>query len=128
MVIEAVIALSRPYRGRKYPNMTVLQRLRCDLYAEAADYDHTMMHAWRPAQQRKAALEIGDELVTIAQNYAWRYAKTRQAELLELMIENASDNRITSKETVIAIMRSHLEAIQGDLTEYQQQYPNMKLM
>lgn len=128
MLISEVIERSRPYKGRKYENMTVLQRLRCDLFNEAADYDHTMMHARSPHMERKAIKAIGDELVDIAQNYAWRYAKHRQIELLDLILESATDNRILEKATVVALLQAHRESMVKDLDTYQQQFKNMELM
>lgn len=125
MTIDEIKAASIPYSGRKYENMTVLQRLRCDLIAEAADYDHIHMHERNPKKANKIA---GDELIDIAQNYAWRYAKHKMINLLDTVIEQASDNRITQKATIIEIMKSHQEGMRSDLAEYQQQFKNMELM
>jgi hypothetical protein len=128
MLIEEIVKRSIPYAGRKYENMTVLQRLRCDLYAEAADYEHTMMHAYRPSAQRKAVKAVGDELVEIAQNYAWRYAKHKQIDLIDAILELAEDNRILTKETVITLLKNRKENMVKDLDTYQQQFKNMELM
>jgi hypothetical protein len=128
MLIQDVVKRSIPYKGRKYENMTVLQRLRCDLYNEAADYEHTMMHAYRPHFQRKAIKAIGDELVEIAQNYAWRYAKHRQMDLIDSILEVATDNRILEKDTVLLLLKNRRENIVKDLDTYQQQFKNMELM
>lgn len=128
MTLDEVTAASRPYPGRKYENMTVLQRLRCDLMAEAGDYDHTMMHAHTPHQERQARKHIGDELVEIAQNYAWRYAKHKQLQLLDVLIAAAKDGRIVTKATLLELMLKWDESIKSDLTEYQQQFKNMELM
>lgn len=125
MLIQDVIKLSVPYAKRKYENMTVLQRLRCDLLNEAADYDHTHMHERNP---KKADKLVADELVEIAQNYAWRYSKHKAIGLLDELIKSASDNRIVEKSTVIALMQSVKEALDSDLKEYQQQFKNMELM
>lgn len=125
MLIQDIIKRSIPYKGRKYENMTVLQRLRCDLLNEAADYDHTHMHERDP---KKADKLVADELLEIAQNYAWRYAKHKQIELLEQIIEVGSDNRITHKATVLAVMSQRAENMKKDLKTYQQQFKNMELM
>lgn len=125
MTIEEVIKRSVPYAGRKYENMTVLQRLRCDLLAEAADYDHTHMHERNP---KKADKLVADELVDIAQNYAWRYAKHKVIEVLTNIIEQGSDNRITHKATVLALADQLRKNAESDLKEYQQQFKNMELM
>lgn len=125
MTIEEIIKRSVPYAGRKYENMTVLQRLRCDLLNEAADYDHTHMHERNP---KKADKLVADELVDIAQNYAWRYSKHKAIGMLDELIKSASDNRITTKATVIALMQSVKEGMESDLKEYQQQFKNMELM
>lgn len=126
MTIDQVVNKSRPYKGRKYENMTVLQRLRIDLLAEAQDYDHRMMHA--RSDERREHERIGDDLVTLAQDYAWRYAKHRQLRLLNKLLEQASDSRITSKDTIIQLMKVYKEGIESDLAEYQRQFKNMELM
>lgn len=128
MTIEEVVAASRPYRGRKYENMTVLQRLRCDLMAEAGDYDHAMMHARSPHQERQTLKAIGDELVEIGQNYAWRYAKHKLITTLDLLIDQANDGRVLEKGTIIALMEAQRDMAAADLKEYQQQFKNMELM
>lgn len=128
MTIDEVVVKSRPRTGRKYENMTVLQRLRCDLYDEAVDYDHAMMHARTPYLERKTQKLIGDELVTLAQDYAWRYTKHRQIELLDTIIAQAKDNRITHKNTIIELMEAYRKINLEDLAEYQRQFKNMTLM
>ena len=120
MLIEEVIARSRWYKGRKYENMTVLQRLRCDLLNKAADYEHTHMHERNPAKADKA---IADELVDIAQNYAWRYSKHKQLLLIdELLGSKALDDRWSR---ILHIKKAEIEL---ELQEYQQQFKNMTLM
>lgn len=125
MTIEEVVRRSIPYAGRKYENMTVLQRLRCDLLNEAADYDHTHMHERNP---KKADKLVADELLEIAQNYAWRYSKHKLIDILNTIIAQVKDNRITSKETIIALLQSNVDMASSDLKEYQQQFKNMELM
>lgn len=126
MTIDEIIKASKPYSGRKRENMTVLQRLRIDLVSQAQDYDHRLMHAYR--NQDKEHQRIADDLVEIAQNYAWRYAKHKMIDLLDKLIDQSSDNRILEKATIIALMESHKEAMVMDLSEYQEQLKNMKLM
>ena len=120
MLIEEVILRSRCYKGRKYENMTVLQRLRCDLLNEAADYEHTHMHERNPAKADKA---IADELVDIAQNYAWRYAKHKQLTTIDMLLKNGSGGGNWRR-----LLVEQKEAIESDLKEYQQQFKNMELM
>lgn len=125
MLIEELVKRSIPYAGRKYENMTVLQRLRCDLLNEAADYDHTHMHERNP---KKADKLVADELVEIAQNYAWRYAKHKQMDMIDAILEIAEDNRILTKETIITLLKNRRENMVKDLDTYQQQFKNMELM
>lgn len=125
MTIQEVIKRSIPYAKRKYENMTVLQRLRCDLLNEAADYDHTHMHERNP---KKADKLVADELVEIAQNYAWRYSKHKQIQLLDRLTSIAGDARILEKATVMKILEIEKLTLQGELLEYQQQFKNMELM
>lgn len=123
MTIQELLKRSIPYKGRKYENMTVLQRLRCDLYNEAADYDHTMLHARSPHQQRKATIAIGDELVDIAQNYAWRYRNHKMIEFIDELLAEGHGGGNWRR-----LLISKRAKIESDLKEYQQQFKNMTLM
>lgn len=121
MTIDEVIKASKPYSGRKRENMTVLQRLRIDLVAEAQDYDHRMMHAYR--NERKEHQRIADDLVEIAQNYAWRYAKHRQKDMLEKLLKSGHGGGNWRR-----LIISEIARIDSDLKEYQEQFKNMQLM
>lgn len=123
MTIDELLKVSRPYSGRKYENMTVLQRLRCDLMAEAGDYDHAMLHARSPYQQRQTLIRIGDDLVTVAQDYAWRYRNHKMIEFIDELLEFGHGGGNWRR-----LLISKRAKIESDLKEYQQQFKNMTLM
>lgn len=123
MTIDEILKASQPYSGRKYENMTVLQRLRCDLFNEAADYDHVMLHAWTPYRERQARKEIGDELVKIAQDYAWRYRNHKMIEFIDELLETGHGGGNWRR-----LLISKRAKIESDLKEYQQQFKNMELI